>query len=308
MLFYCIIIKVVYMKDMIYEFLDYIILECKYSDNTELNYEKDLFKFETYLNDIKLDYLKVKYKDISNYLIYLRKEGYEPSTINRNLSSLRSFYNYLKNEKHIESNPLDFVRTVKQEKKLPNYFKYEEFILMLQTIDDNTPLNIRNKLIIELLFATGVRVSELINIKINDIDMILKQIKVKGKGSKDRIVYFGSYAKEAINEYLNNSREVLLKGKESDYLFINNKGTNLTDRGVRLIISNIIKHTSIKTNITPHTFRHSFATIMLNEGASIKTVQELLGHVSINTTSIYTHLTNEEVRKAYLKAHPRAKQ
>ena len=169
------------MKDMIYEFLDYIILERKYSDNTELNYEKDLFKFETYLNNIKFNYLKVKYKDISNYLVYLRKEGYEPSTINRNLSSLRSFYNYLKNEKYIKSNPLDFVRTVKQEKKLPNYFKYEEFMLMLQTIDDNTPLNIRNKLIIELLFATGVRVSELTNIKINDIDMVLKQIKEIGR-------------------------------------------------------------------------------------------------------------------------------
>lgn len=295
------------MKDTIYKFLDYIIMERKYSDNTEINYEKDLFKYEEYLNKENLDYLKVKYKDISNYLVYLRKEDYEVSTINRNLSSLRSFYNYLKSEKHIEINPFDLIRTLKQERKLPNYFKYDEFLSMIETLNEDTPLNIRNKLIIELLFATGIRVSELINIKINDIDMTLKQIKVKGKGNKERIVYFGSYAKDAINEYLNNSRNILLKGSESSYLFINNKQTNLTDRGVRLIINNIIKKTSIKTNITPHTFRHSFATSMLNEGASIKTVQELLGHVNINTTSIYTHLSNEEVRRAYLKSHPRAK-
>lgn len=295
------------MKEIIYEFLDYILLERKYSDNTEINYEGDLFKYDTYLNNEKLNYLKVKYQDISKYIIYLRKANYLPSSINRNLSTLRSFYNYLENKELIKNNPFNFIKSIKQEKKLPNYFKYNEFITMLETLKEDTPLNIRNILILELLFATGIRVSELVNIKLNNIDIKQRQIKVMGKGSKERIVYFGSYCEDAINNYLKNSRNILLKNKTMQYLLVNNLGDSLTDRGVRLIIDKIIKHSALKVKITPHTFRHSFATIMLNEGCNIKSVQELLGHASLNTTSIYTHLTNEEVRRVYLNAHPRAK-
>ncbi|MDD4706421.1 MAG: tyrosine-type recombinase/integrase [Bacilli bacterium] len=295
------------MKDIIYEFLNYISLERKYSDNTKINYEIDLFKYEDYLNKAKQNYLTINYQDISKYIMYLRKANYLPSSVNRNLSTLRSFYNFLERKEIINNNPFNYIKNIKQEKKLPNYFKYSEFITMFETLHDDNPLNIRNRLILELLFATGIRVSELVNIKINNIDINLRQIKVSGKGNKERIVYFGSYCEDALKNYLNNSRDILLKDKVSPYLFINNLGGNLTDRGIRLIIDNIIKSAVLKTKITPHTFRHSFATIMLNEGCNIKSVQELLGHVSINTTSIYTHLTNEEIRRAYLNAHPRAK-
>jgi len=295
------------MKDIIYEFLDYITIEKKYSDYTETNYEIDLFKYAVYLESHKLNYLKVKYKDISEFLIFLKKSGYKSTTINRILSTLRSFYNFLEKNHKINTNPFHLVPSVKTEKRLPNYFKYDEFIIMLGTIKDN-PLGIRNRLILEMLLATGIRVSELANIKINDIDRNNQEIKVFGKGKQMRIVYYGSYCALALNNYLDNSRSILLNGKTSEYLLINNNGSNLTDRGIRLIIDNIVKKACINSKVSPHTFRHTFATMMLNEGCNIKSVQELLGHSSLSTTGIYTHLTNEEVRREYLKAHPRARE
>lgn len=295
------------MKDIIYEFLDYILLERKYSDYTETSYELDLFKYEEYLNDHKINYLKVNYNNISEFIIYLKKSGYKSTSINRILSTLRSFYKYLEKNKKIINNPFSMVSSLKTEKRLPNYFKYDEFNKMIDTLEKN-PLDIRNRLILEMLLATGLRVSELANIKLNDIDYINQEIKVMGKGSKERIVYYGSYAADSLDKYLNESRNILLNGRESQYLFINNNGGNLTTRGIRLIIDNIVKKACINSKVSPHTFRHTFATIMLNEGCDIKSVQELLGHSSLSTTGIYTHLTNEEVRRAYLNAHPRAKE
>lgn len=294
------------MKEIIYEYLDYISIEKKYSNYTEVNYEIDLFKYEEFLKQKKLNYQKVKYKDISEFIIYLKKAGYKSSTINRILSSLRSFYSFVEKRYQI-NNPFPLVNSVKTEKRLPNYFKYNEFITMIEVLDD-TPLDIRNRLILEMLLATGCRVSELSNIKLNDINGEAKEIKVRGKGNKERIVYYGSYCEDALNNYLNNSRDILLNGLSSEYLFINNSSHKLTDRGIRLIVDNIVKKSCVKSKISPHTFRHTFATMMLNEGCNIKSVQELLGHASLSTTGIYTHLTNEEVRREYLKAHPRARE
>lgn len=294
------------MKDIIYKFLDYISLEKKYSDYTETNYEVDLNKYEEYLLMKKLNYLNLTYQNISDFVIYLKKSAYKSTTINRILSTLRSFYSYLEKEKIIDVNPFNLVNGLKTEKRLPNYFKYEEFLSMLN-VCDKTNLGIRNRAILEMLLATGLRVSELVNIKINDIDFANREIKVLGKGSKERIVFFGSYSLDSLNDYINNSRPFLLNNKISDYLYVNNNGTHLTDRGVRLIIKNIMSKACIKSKVSPHTFRHTFATIMLNEGCDIRSVQELLGHASLSTTSIYTHLTNEEIRKVYLNAHPRAK-
>lgn len=295
------------MKNIIYEFLDYISLEKKYSDHTEANYEIDLAKYERFLSGIKKSYKEIKYDDISKYIIMLKKSGYKPTSINRNLSTLRSFYNYLILSKKILNNPFDLIKGMKEEKRLPNYFKYEEFILMLDTLKDDTPLNNRNRLILELLLATGIRVSELVNIKVSDISFKTKEIRIYGKGKKERIVFFGNYSAEILEKYLNINRGLLLKNKNSDYLFINHLGGKLTDRGVRGIIDKIIKLSGVKSKVSPHTFRHTFATMMLNEGCNIKSVADLLGHSSLNTTSIYTHLTNEEVRRVYLNTHPRAK-
>jgi len=295
------------MRDIIYEFLDYLSLEKKYSDHTEVNYEIDLDKYVAFLDASKKHYLKVKYADISEYIIYLKKSNYKANSINRNLSTIRSFYNFLISVKKTDNNPFSLVSSVKTEKKLPNYFKYEEFIQMLETLDDNTNLNTRNLLILELLLATGLRVSELVNIKMQDINIQEREIKVFGKGKKERIVFYGKLAEEKLQKYLEFARQELLKEKNNEYLLINHLGNKLTDRGVRLIIENILKKAQITSKVSPHTFRHTFATMLLNNGCNIKSVQELLGHASINTTSIYTHLTNEEIRRVYLGAHPRAK-
>ena len=294
------------MKDTINEFLDYISYEKKYSDKTELNYEIDLYRFDEYLKMNHKNYLKIKYEDVSNFIITLQKTGYKSTSINRTISTLRSFYTYLEKEKIISSNPFNLISNLKTDKRLPNYFKYNEYLEMINTLSDS-PLDIRNRLILELLLATGMRVSELSSVKMDAIDFNNNEIKVHGKGNKERIVYYGSYAKDALDNYLYNSRNILLNGKESVFLLVNNNGTPLTSRGIRLIIENIVKKASIHSKITPHTFRHTFATMLLNEGCNIKSVQELLGHASLNTTGIYTHLTNEEVRKVYLNAHPRAK-
>ncbi len=297
---------VIGMKDIINEFLDYITYEKKYSNNTEVNYEIDLYRFEEFLRINHKNYLKIKYEDVSNFIISLQKSGYKSTSINRIISTLRSFYHYLEKEKIITSNPFNLVSNLKTDKRLPNYFKYNEYLEMINTLTDS-PLDIRNRLILELLLATGMRVSELSSVKISDINFSNREIKVKGKGSKERVVFYGSYASDALDNYLHNSRGILLSERISDYLFINNNGSPLTSRGVRLIIENIVRKASIHSKVTPHTFRHTFATMLLNEGCNIKSVQELLGHASLSTTGIYTHLTNEEVRKVYLSAHPRAK-
>lgn len=292
-------------KDIIYEFLDYISYEKKYSNYTEVNYELDLFKYFDYLNKNKLNYLKIKYQDITGFIEELTKAGYKSTTTNRIISSLRSFYNYLEYSNEINNNPFKLVNNIKTPKRLPNYFKYDEFLTMISVIENNE-LGIRNRLILELLFATGLRISELSNIQINDIDTNNREIKVKGKGNKERIVFYNEESNKALENYLNNSRNILLNNKQNNYLFINHLGEKLTDRGIRMIIDNIVKKSCIKSKVSPHTFRHTFATMLLNEGCNIKSVQELLGHSSLGTTGIYTHITNDEMRSAYIKTHPRA--
>ena len=292
-------------KDIIYEFLDYISYEKKYSDYTEKNYELDLFKYFEYLDKNNLNYLTVKYKDVSNFTLFLAKQNYKSTTINRIDSSIRSFYNYLELEEKINGNPFKAASNLKVPKRLPNYFKYDEYLTMISVIDKDD-YEYRNRLILEMLFATGLRVSELSNIKTKDIDFSEREIKIMGKGSKERFVFYNKECANVLDSYLKECRSKLLNGKDSEYLFINHLGDKLTDRGIRLIIDKIVKKSCIKSKVSPHTFRHTFATMLLNEGCNIKSVQELLGHSSLGTTGIYTHLTNDEVRLAYMKAHPRA--
>lgn len=292
-------------KEIIYEFLDYISYEKKYSDYTEKNYELDLFKYFEYLDKNNLNYLTVKYKDVSNFTLFLAKQNYKSTTINRIDSSIRSFYNYLELEEKINGNPFKAASNLKVPKRLPNYFKYDEYLTMISVIDKDD-YEYRNRLILEMLFATGLRVSELSNIKTKDIDFSEREIKIMGKGSKERFVFYNKECANVLDSYLKECRSKLLNGKDSEYLFINHLGDKLTDRGIRLIIDKIVKKSCIKSKVSPHTFRHTFATMLLNEGCNIKSVQELLGHSSLGTTGIYTHLTNDEVRLAYMKAHPRA--
>lgn len=295
------------MDELIENFTEYIRVQRNYSNNTETNYLIDLEEYQEYLKLKKINYLTITYHEINKYTKYLKEErNLKPASINRHLSTLRSFYNYLIKEESIKRNPFKLISGPKKALKLPNYMKYSEFEIMINSLEEND-LGIRNKALLELLLATGARIGELINIKVSDIDFSNREIKVLGKGNKERVCYFNEHASSSLKEYLNNSRQNLLKNKTSDYLFINHIGTRLTDRGVRTIIDSIIKKSSLNTKVTPHTFRHTFATMLLNEGCDLKSVQELLGHVNLSTTSIYTHVTNDRIKDIYLHTHPRSK-
>ena len=285
------------------EFLNYLENIKKYSDNTIINYKLDLEKYDYYLKlkNKKLD--NIEYRDNLDFINYLNEE-YNASSLIICLIRLRSYYNYLINDKHLKDNPFKLVNGMKKDKKLPNYFKYNEYVELINGIDISNNLGIRNKCIFEVLLCTGARVNELVNIKLKDVDLDLREIKVLGKGNKERIVYLGSYAIDSINSYLNIRNELLGK-QNNDYLFLNHLGNKLTTRGVRDIIDNILLKSSSNLKITPHTFRHSFATMLLSEGCDLKSVQELLGHVSLSTTSIYTHISNEELKRQYLHSVPR---
>ncbi len=287
------------------KYIIYLKKERNYSKLTVKNYAEDLNKFKVYLDDNNLNYLTLNKDNIRNYLKYLDSLKLKNTTISRILSSLRSFYSYLVMQNKIEINPFKLIRNPKKESKLPIFLSYEEFIELLNKIKEDNELSIRNKLILEMLYATGLRVSELTNIKLDDINYSDKSIRVLGKGNKERIVYFGDYAKKVLEEYLNTNRNELLKGKTSKYLFINKNGDRLTFRGVEYLIDEISKFTSLKYKISPHVLRHTFATHLLQDGADLRSVQTLLGHSSLSTTQIYTHVTSEYLREVYNKSFPR---
>ena len=260
-----------------------------YSTRASLNIEKinSVIKFIKDINkDIIIDYLK-KIDNLSN------------KSISAILSSLRCFYNYLLDNKMIEVNYFKLISNPKLEKKLPTFLSYEDIRKVIDSIEETDTLSIRNKMIIELLYATGIRVSELKNIKIKDINFSEKSIKVMGKGSKERIVFFNNHSLIAINKYLEN------RGFNNDYLVLNNKGKEITVRGIELIIKNVIDKACLKVHVSPHTFRHTFATHMLSNGCPLKSVQELLGHASLSSTEIYTHITDDYIKSEYLKNMPR---
>lgn len=297
------------MEDRIEEFIDYLAHEKKYSENTIANYQKDLEEYDKYLKEKfpkkNKAYEEVEYREVTEYLINLNKKNLKPSTINRHLSTIRSFYEFLIKKGVISNSPFKLISGPKKEKKLPNYLKYDEFLDLIEACDA-TDLGERNKMILELLFATGLRVSELVNVKIQDIDFKNREIKTTGKGNKTRIVYFNKKCQEVMSKYVLGARQNILDGKHSDYLILNHLGNSITRRGVADILEKLIKKSSLKHKISPHTLRHTFATLLLNEGMDIREVQELLGHARLSTTSIYTHISNEELRRVYLNTHPRA--
>lgn len=287
------------------EFIKYLTNEKRYPETTISSYERDLDNYYGYIELKKIDYKNITKDEIRNYLKYLDDLNYSKNTVSRILSTLRHFYTYLVTNKEVKINQFKLIRNPKKEKKLPNFLQGDELQKIFDTINIETPLGMRNRLIVELLYASGLRVSELTELKINAIDISNKEIRVTGKGDKERIVYFGDYAKKYLELYLKEGRKELLNNKRSDYLLINNLGDNLSTRGVQMVIDDIVKEASLKHNISPHALRHTFATDLLNNGADLKSVQELLGHSSLSTTQIYTHITNERLRSVYLQTFPR---
>ena len=289
------------------DYLEYLKYQKNYSDYTVENYKHDIIEYLEYLNSENLSFKDIEYSDIRFYLMYLKDTKKDDNTsINRKLSSLRGFYKYLANEGIVKTNVFSLVNGPKKSKKLPRYFEYNELEELFNVPDTRTPLGQRDSLILEMLYATGVRVGELVNIKVSDIDLGRRNIIILGKGNKERFVTYGEYCEDILNTYLNNGR-VILNQKQSDYLFLNNNGGQLTDRGVRFILDKLIQKTSINKNISPHMIRHSFATHLLNEGCDLLTVQKLLGHESIKATQIYTHVTTDRLKEVYYHSFPRAK-
>lgn len=289
-------------------FLNYLQVEKNYSKYTILNYERDINDFVVFLKKEMINSFKeVDYKLLRLYLNWMFNKKYSSKTVSRNLSSLRTFFKYLLKIGIIKTNPMVLISNPKEEKKLPIYLNYKQIESILDIPDKNTVIGLRDACILELLYSTGIRVGELVNIQINDIDFSQNRIKILGKGNKERYVLFGKKCYDLINDYLDNSRSKLINGL-TDYLFLNQKGTNISVRTVEMIVDDIVRKSSIKFNVSPHTLRHTFATHMLDNGADLNSVSELLGHSSLNTTAIYTHVSNERLRQVYLNCHPRAQE
>ena len=286
-------IKLSYVNNF-YEYL----LTKNYSQNTILSYINDLYYFYLF---VKKDLDLVKEEDIRDYLEYLNLKKDKSTSVSRKISTFKSFYKFLYLNEYIDKKeyPLSKISYPKTEKKLPKFIYYNDLLEMINESSKGKE-GLRDRLIIEMLYATGVRVSELVNIKINDIDFNNRRIIVCGKVNKERIVYYGEYAMKVLNDYLRERENI-----NNQYLFLNNRGEKLTDRGVRYIIDNIMKNLSVKTHVTPHVLRHTFATDMLNNGCDIKVVQELLGHSSLKTTEVYTHVTNDRLKEVYYRCFPR---
>ncbi|WP_414715485.1 tyrosine recombinase XerC [Staphylococcus pseudintermedius] len=287
------------------QFLDMLKRERFFSDHTLKAYHDDLVQFNRFLAQEQLSLTVFKYIDARNYLQTLYDMGLQRTTVSRKISTLRSFYAFWMTQDHEIVNP--FVQLVhpKKERYLPTFFYTEEMEALFQTVMQDAHKGLRDRVILELFYATGIRVSELVSLKTEDVDLEMCWIKVLGKGGKERIVPFGEFCRQSIEQYL--AEFAPIQNVQHPYLITNLKGQPITERGVRYVLNDIVKRTAGVTSIHPHKLRHTFATHLLNEGADLRTVQSLLGHVNLSTTGRYTHVTNQQLRNVYLQAHPRAK-
>jgi len=284
------------------KFLEYLKVVKKHSNNTIRNYKIDIDEFNLF---VKGKILTINKDDINNYLNMLYGNKISKNTISRKLTSLRMFYSYLLKNELINENYFVQFKNPKKDKSLPKLVNECDIDKMFLIPDVRKPIGQRNLLIIRLLYATGIRVSELVNIKIKDINISDRTIRINGKGDKERIVVFGIHTLDILKMYLNDGRKKL-DIRNNEYLFLNVYGNRISDRYIRDIIDDIIFKVSIDMHISPHMLRHTFATGLLNNGADLVSVKDLLGHESLNTTSIYTHVSDEMIKEVYNKAHPRS--
>ncbi|MGW7914910.1 tyrosine recombinase XerC [Staphylococcus xylosus] len=280
-------------------------VEKHFSEHTLKSYHDDLEQFNDFLSQEHLELATFEYKDARNYLSYLYSKNLKRTSVSRKISTLRSFYEYWMTQDEQVVNPFIQLVHPKKEQYLPHFFYEEEMEALFDTVEDDAKKGLRDRVILELLYATGIRVSELVNIKEQDVDMYSPGVKVLGKGSKERFIPFGEFCKQSIERYLTQFKPKA--NSDHAYLLVNMNGEPITERGIRYVLNDVVKRTAGVTEIHPHKLRHTFATHMLNQGADLRTVQSLLGHVNLSTTGRYTHVTNEQLRKVYLNAHPRAK-
>ncbi len=289
-------------------FLHYLQIEKNASPHTIKQYSADILEFVAFMEQHQIFALDaVSYLHGRSFLAHMAKKGLARRSIARKLSSLRSFYRFHMRERNVSQNPFQLVSTPKVEKKLPSFMYPVEIQALLEIPDPTTPLGQRDRVIFELLYASGIRVTELVTLTLRSIDLTNEVALVYGKGSKERYVPIGSYALQAIRQYLKQGRITLLGGQpDHGALLLNYRGERLSDRSVRRIVNKHVDAAALNLHISPHTFRHTFATHLLDAGADLRTVQELLGHVNISTTQVYTHVTKERLRQVYDTAHPRA--
>ena len=300
------------MTDEIGDFLNYLTYERNVSPNTISAYRDDLESFVTFLCDdylttsrALLDLRTVDNLTVRAWLAHLARRKLSRSSIARHLSALRTFYKFLMREGVVEANPARSVATPKREKHLPAVMQPPEVALLLEQSSAETPLGRRDRAFLELMYASGLRISEIVGIDLDDIELKARLVKVHGKGSKERIVPFGSTAEKAIRDYLE-VRQELVKSEEAA-LFVNYRGERITTRSVRRLFDRYVRNAALRAGISPHTMRHSFATHLLNAGADLRGIQELLGHASLSTTQRYTHLSDWQLIEVYRRSHPRAR-
>lgn len=292
---------------LIEEYMDYLGVERGLAANTLESYGRDLRQFASYIRKLSIaDWGSLNRNQILIYLDGLKKQGKSTATVSRSLASIRSFFKFLNREGKISLDPAAELDSPKVVKKLPSVLSLEQVELLLYRPDALSPGGIRDRAMFEVLYATGIRVTELVTLNISDVNIEAGFVRCLGKGSKERIVPLGSVAIKALNVYLTSARPRLVRSREVRSLFVNHHGRQLTRQGFWKLLKKYAREAGIEVNITPHTLRHSFATHLLENGADLRAVQEMLGHADISTTQIYTHVTKSRLREIYDKAHPRA--
>jgi integrase/recombinase XerD len=291
------------MNVLIQEFSEYLRIEKRCSPHTVEGYCRDLRRFARIFSDTDVSGLKTV--DIRSFLLVLRDDGLSPSSIARNLSSLKSFFRYLCQDKQLKDNPAEILDTPRKWRKLPHILSLEDVDKILSCPDINTGIGIRDQAMLEVLYATGMRVSELISVKGHNLNLVSGCLRTIGKGSKERIVPIGMVAIRSVKYYLLNSRPVLAKGKKVEELFLTRRAQPMTRQGFWKILKGYVKRSNIKTSVSPHTLRHAFATHLLDRGADLRSVQQMLGHADISTTQIYTHVLEKRMLEVHDQFHPR---
>lgn len=293
-------------KKYIEEFEIYLKSEKNFSSNTVRAYIGDVFTFLIWADNLNVD--EIDTKKFSEYLYFIQKINYTKTTVARKIASIRAFYKFLYQEEIIDSNPADAIRAPKRPKSLPDFMTEEEVENILRNVKIETPAGYRNRVILELLWVSGMRISELSGLNYENLNLEQNEIKVLGKGAKERIVLIPDKTKENLKNYIDNVSDLICKTKKTlqSPLFINYNGFRLQNQSIRKALNEVVQKIELPKKVTPHVFRHSFATRMLENGADLRIVQELLGHASISNTQIYTHISNSRLKSVYEASHPRA--
>ncbi|MDN6470767.1 MAG: site-specific tyrosine recombinase XerD [Tetragenococcus koreensis] len=296
------------MDEQVMEYLHYLLIERGLSDNTRKSYQRDLDQYLAFLHNEEIkDWQSVDRFTIVAFLQFLQEENKSAATITRMVTSLRRFHQFLRQERFVDHDPMQHIESPKKRQKLPDTLNVNEVERLIETPDTKKVLGIRDRAILEVMYATGMRVSELIGVKLNDLHLSMGLLQTTGKGDKERIVPLGDIAIQWIETYLDEARPLLCqKHPEEEHLFVNGHGTGLSRQGIWKNLKALVLKAGIMKNVTPHTLRHSFATHLLENGADLRTVQELLGHADISTTQIYTHITKKRMADVYKQYFPRA--